>query len=95
MKILGRLAIIALVFIGFRFVTQSGQDSLFQNDGYAVTGGIMLLVGGFLAGRFSNILWDRRITRKQAQQMSAENLEKLEAYGDKLLAEQAARDAKR
>lgn len=44
-----------LLFLGFRFVTQAGQASVIQNDGYAVTGGVLIVLGGFLLG----VIWSR------------------------------------
>lgn len=38
-------------YIGLRFVTQAGQGlDAVQNDGYGGTGGIMLIVSGFVLG---------------------------------------------
>lgn len=38
-----------LAYVGFRFVTQAGQSGVvIQNDGYAVTGGILIFAGGML-----------------------------------------------
>lgn len=39
-----------VIFVGFRFVTQAGQQNMMQNDGYAVIGGLMILAGGILIG---------------------------------------------
>lgn len=40
-----------LLFRGFQYVAQSGQGiSVIQNDGYTVSGGIMLLLAGILIG---------------------------------------------
>ncbi|MES2971631.1 MAG: hypothetical protein V4702_04885 [Patescibacteria group bacterium] len=45
------IAALALIFIGFRFVTQAGQGlDAVQNDGYGGTGGFMILAGGYLLG---------------------------------------------
>jgi len=47
------IAVLAVVIEGFRLVTQSGLqgfDGTIQNDGYAVTGGIMILLGGAAVG---------------------------------------------
>jgi hypothetical protein len=44
------LGLIVLGYFGFRFVTQAGQGFVIQNDGYAVTGGIIILVCGLLLG---------------------------------------------
>lgn len=42
---------IIIIYIGFRLVTQAGQGlDIVQNDGYAGTGGFVILVGGFLLG---------------------------------------------
>lgn len=47
---------VVLVYIGFRFVTQAGQmGGLMQNDGYAGTGGIMILAGGVMLGLLIDI----------------------------------------
>jgi hypothetical protein len=44
------LAIIT-IYIGFRFVTQAGQGlGVIQNDGYAGTGGVLILLGGIAIG---------------------------------------------
>lgn len=46
------LAFVALYF-GFRFVTQSGLTGVegsTQNDGYAVSGGLLILVAGMKFG---------------------------------------------
>jgi len=43
----------ALVVIGFRLATQTGLTGAagsIQNDGYAVSGGILILVGGLADG---------------------------------------------
>ncbi len=40
-----------LIFRGLQYVAQSGQGmSAVQNDGYTVSGGIMLLIAGILIG---------------------------------------------
>ncbi len=40
-----------IIYFGFRNVTQAGQQwPLFQSDGYAVMGGLMILAGGILTG---------------------------------------------
>lgn len=45
------LAAIVVIFIGFRFVTQAGQGlGVVQNDGYAGSGGLMILGGGIILG---------------------------------------------
>lgn len=44
---------IALVIEGFRLATQAGMtglDGSIQNDGYAMSGGILILLGGSLLG---------------------------------------------
>lgn len=39
------------VYYGFRFVTQAGQGlDVIQNDGYGGSGGVLILVGGFILG---------------------------------------------
>ncbi len=46
-----QIAAIVIVVIGFRLATQAGQDmSLPQNDGYAASGGILILIGGAVLG---------------------------------------------
>lgn len=46
------LLVLALVigYVGFRFVTQAGQGFAIQNDGYAGTGGVMILLSGLIIG---------------------------------------------
>lgn len=45
------LAALIVVYLGFRMVTQMGQAGfVIQNDGYAVTGGLLILVGGVIFG---------------------------------------------
>lgn len=44
------LVAIVLAYVGFRFVTQADQGFVPQNDGYAVTGGIMIFSSGMLVG---------------------------------------------
>jgi predicted tellurium resistance membrane protein TerC len=45
------LIFIAIIFIGFRLVTQSGEPEVFiQNDGYAMSGGVLILAGGMGLG---------------------------------------------
>lgn len=40
-----------LIFRGLQYVAQSGQGiGVIQNDGYTVSGGIMLLIAGILIG---------------------------------------------
>ncbi len=40
-----------VIYFGFRFVTQAGMAFMMpQNDGYAMTGGLMILAGGILTG---------------------------------------------
>jgi hypothetical protein len=44
-------ALLVVAYYGFSFVTQSGQTGVvIQNDGYAGTGGFMLIASGFLLG---------------------------------------------
>jgi len=49
-----RLAVVAAVIVeGFRLVTQSGLTGFagsIQNDGYAMSGGCLILLGGVVAG---------------------------------------------
>jgi hypothetical protein len=46
-----QIAGIIAIFIGFRLATQAGQDmGLPQNDGYAMSGGLVILVGGIIIG---------------------------------------------
>lgn len=41
--------LLGIIYNGFRLVTQAGQAALIiQNDGYAVTGGVMILLGSVL-----------------------------------------------
>jgi Mg2+ and Co2+ transporter CorA len=44
------VATIILGFFGFRFVTQAGQSFPIQNDGYAMVGGIVILISGLILG---------------------------------------------
>lgn len=47
------IQIVALtsIFIGFRLATQAGQDmAMPQNDGYAMSGGLLIFLGGLLLG---------------------------------------------
>lgn len=45
------LLIVLIEIIGFRLVTQAGQPwPLIQNDGYAVSGGLVIFIGGTLLG---------------------------------------------
>ena len=49
-RVLALAAIIAII-IGFRFVTQAGQGlGVVQNDGYAGSGGVLILLGGIAIG---------------------------------------------
>lgn len=42
---------IALAYVGFRLASQAGQPGVvIQNDGYAGSGGALILAGGFLIG---------------------------------------------
>lgn len=46
-----QIASAIIVYIGFLLVTQSGQDmAMPQNDGYAGTGGMLILLGGIIFG---------------------------------------------
>jgi hypothetical protein len=45
------LVAIVLIVTGFKWVTQAGQGlQAIQNDGYAGSGGTLILVGGILFG---------------------------------------------
>ena len=47
------VVVVAIVFEGFRLVTQSGLTGAAgstQNDGYAASGGMLILLGGSVAG---------------------------------------------
>lgn len=45
------LAAFVSVYFGFRFVTQAGQGlGVIQNDGYAGSGGVLILLGGIAIG---------------------------------------------
>lgn len=45
------LVAIVIIVIGFRLAAQAGQGlGVVQNDGYAASGGILILLGGFLLG---------------------------------------------
>ena len=54
------VAAIVIVVIGFRLVTQADQGGLvLQNDGYAVSGGLLIVIAGALFGYWlSN--WGKR-----------------------------------
>lgn len=40
-----------ILIVGFRLVTQAGQPwPLVQNDGYAVSGGLVILLSGMIIG---------------------------------------------
>lgn len=50
---LGIIVIGLVVIEGFRLVTQAdlkGLDGSIQNDGYAISGGLLILVGGICLG---------------------------------------------
>jgi drug/metabolite transporter (DMT)-like permease len=56
--IMGGIAVLLGVF-GFIFVTQAGQGlNVPQNDGYAVTGGVMLLLAGLIEGHVLGEVYD-------------------------------------
>lgn len=42
-----------IVYVGFRWVTQAGQGFAAQNDGYAVSGGLFILLGGMVIGTWA------------------------------------------
>lgn len=45
------LIAVVIIIVGFRLVTQAGQPwPLMQNDGYAVSGGLAILLGGIIIG---------------------------------------------
>lgn len=47
------VAALIVAVIGFRLVTQAGQQGvIMQNDGYAVSGGIVLIIAGVLFGQW-------------------------------------------
>jgi hypothetical protein len=53
LKIVLGFASFVVVIIGFKLVTQSGLTgaaAYVQNDGYASSGGVLILLGGFLLG---------------------------------------------
>jgi hypothetical protein len=42
---------VTMIYYGFKLATQAGQPwPVFQNDGYAGSGGVMILIGGILLG---------------------------------------------
>lgn len=73
------ITIILLIYIGFSYVTQRGQEvPVIQNDGYAVTGGIILVAAGYLLAK-SMEMYPRakKQSLKQLKEESAKNLEDL------------------
>lgn len=42
------VAAVIIVLSGFKLLSEPGQ--IIQNDGYAMTGGVVVLLGGFIAG---------------------------------------------
>lgn len=40
-----QVGLFGLIIYGFTLVTQSGQEGAFQNDGYAVSGGLLIAIG--------------------------------------------------
>ena len=51
---------VAIIVYGFVSVTQAGQDNIFQNDGYGVFRGLMILAGGLSLGRIVGEVYARR-----------------------------------
>lgn len=48
---LALLVAIIVIVIGFRLASQAGQRGVVvQNDGYAGSGGVLILIGGIIAG---------------------------------------------
>ena len=78
---------IFLTYWGFRFVTQAGQSmGTPQNDGYAVTGGIMLVLAGVIAGYTwakAKELGLKRSSRKELKKSSEQNFQELIEYAKK------------
>ena len=54
------IVFVAVIVYGFVSVTQAGQDNIFQNDGYGVFGGLMILAGGLGIGRITGEIYSRR-----------------------------------
>jgi hypothetical protein len=51
LRTIATILAIVTIYIGFRFVTQAGQGlGVIQNDGYAGTGGVLILLGGIAIG---------------------------------------------
>ena len=73
------LTIIVLLYIGFSYVTQRGQEvPVIQNDGYAVSGGIILVFAGYLlAMSVARAPKRGKQSLKQLKEESAKNFEDL------------------
>ena len=76
-----------LAYFGFRFVTQAGQGmAAVQNDGYAVTGGAMILVAGMLEGYIigKGYSFRRNPKRKDIKKASDTNFAELSDFAKKI-----------
>lgn len=53
---LAAVTALAVLYLGFRLVTQAGQGlDAVQNDGYAGTGGVLILLSGITIGWLAGV----------------------------------------
>lgn len=58
------LVSIGLIWYGFRLATQAGMELKLQNDGYAMSGGLLILLGGIGLGIVLNSYLASRINKQ-------------------------------